>query len=343
MTSRMEKGLAKLLMNEDQDYLAQLGELKSKSYLTLAPNLTDAVKLRAKHRPEGLDLPLGGTSILRFVPGRWTVWAGPTHAGKTQYLRFIMTHAMKLGYKVMFASLEDDPEDVAYEFCSMALGTRKLDDARIDAAMEWFEDRLVVFNHTGFVDPNVMLGAVIYAAKEYGVKHAVIDSLMMMSMRKDDYEGQKEFGMTLNRVAKQYDIHIHLIVHPRKTASSDALMDINDIQGASELAALSHLAVTLQRMPRSEKNRAEWGLMARTDLGTDAHSVLRVWKQRGDWNRTGTVEMAYLPKFRQWALHADSGPRNFLGTSTYQHLGLGRRGFNPYDDPFEFDPPQQGF
>jgi KaiC/GvpD/RAD55 family RecA-like ATPase len=336
----MKQGLEKLVMKEDVDYLAQLGELQSKSYLTLAQNLTDAVKKRAKHQPEGLDLPLGGTSILRFVPGRWTVWAGPTHHGKTQFLRFVMTHGMKKGYRVLFASLEDDPEDIVYEFCAMALGTRRLDDQRIDAAMEWFEDRLTIFNHTGFIDPNVMLGAIIYAAKEYGVKHAVIDSLMMMSIRKDDYEGQKEFGMQLNRVTKQYDIHVHLIVHPRKTANSDELMDLNDIQGASELASLSHVAVTLQRMPRVEKNRAAWGLMEKTDLGTKAHSVLRVWKQRGDWNRTGTVEMAYLPGPRQWSLHAEAGPRRFLGAGTYRELGIGMKP-NPYDDPFDFDPPQQ--
>jgi hypothetical protein len=136
-------------------------------------------------------------------------------------------------------------------------------------------------------------------------------------------------------------MHLHLIAHPRKTENSDVLMDINDVQGASELVSLSHLAVTLQRMPRQEKNRAAWGLMGRTDLGTDAHSVLRVWKQRGDWNRTGTVEMAYLHKYRQWSLHADSGPRKFLGISAYRELGLTKLGVNPYDDPFEFDPPQQ--
>jgi twinkle protein len=328
----MDKALKGLVMKQDVDYLEQIAELESRPYLAYPANLLDDLKRHIKHQPTGLGLPFAGTSLLRFVPGRWSLWSGPAFSGKTAFLRFLMTHAIKEGERVFFASLEEEPVLVAKEFCTTVLTMRQLDERRVEDAIDWLDDRLVIFNHSGFIEPDVVIGAAIYAAKEFGITHAVIDSLMMLSIRKDDFDAQKELGMKLNRATRQYGIHFHLVVHPRKTTSSQDMMDMYDIQGAQELVALAHTVATIQRAPSSPKKREEWGIGGPGSLGDKCDSVLRAWKQRGDWNRVGMLELAYLPRGRQWALHPEHGHRRFMPDDMYSALQIKFEKRNPYDD-----------
>jgi len=329
MSSRVQDLLKGVVLRESDDtYLAQVGELESKSYLAAIENLRGGAKKRSNARAAGLGLPFAGNSILRFTPGRWSLWSGTSHGGKTQFLRFLMTHGIKEGEKVLFASLEEEPDEVALEFCAVALATRSFNDERIDTAIDFLEEKLYVFNHSGFIEPDVIVGAAIYAAKNLGVTHVVIDSLMMLSIRKDDFEAQKDLGMLLRRTTRQLGIHIHMVAHPRKGGSSQDMMDMYDIQGAQELVALADSVITLQRAPKNPKKRDEWGITA------DCDALLRVWKQRGEWNMTGHLELGYLPGPRQWAIKREHGPRRFMPDQIYPELGIDLMGKeNPYDDP----------
>jgi KaiC/GvpD/RAD55 family RecA-like ATPase len=329
MSSQLQHVLGKMVLKADTDYMAEIGNLESKAYLAPATELRQELKDFQRYKPNGVGLPFAGRSLVKFFPKRWTLWSGVTHSGKTQFVRFLMSHAIKEGEKVLFASLEEEPVELLMEFACMMLATRDLTDDRIDVALDWLDEKLFLFNHTGFIDPDVAVGAAIYAAREHGVTHVVIDSLMMLDIRKDDYERQKELGALLNRVCRQYNLHIHIIVHPRKGGSSQDAMDLYDIQGAQELVALAHSICTLGRAPKSPKKREEWGI-----TGPETDAILKVWKQRGQWNFTGTMEMSYLPVTRQWALSRSHGPRRFLPSDAlYPELGIDLLGQeNPYDD-----------
>jgi len=325
----MQKALSGLVLTKsDDEYLSQIGNLESKAYLAPVADLREQAKASMKYRPDGLGLPFGGTSMMRFMPGRWTLWSGVTHSGKTQFVRFLMAHAMKERERVLFASLEEEPVEVVEEFASLMCATRDLNEKRLDAAIDWMDERLLIFNHSGFIEPDVIVGAAIYAAENLGVTQVVIDSMMMLSLRKDDFEGQREFGMLLRRVTRQYNIHIHLIAHPRKSGSSQDQMDLNDIQGAQELAALADNIITLGRVPKSLQKRSDWGIVNEW-TGT----VLRAWKQRGHWNKVGIMELAYLADTRQWANGPNQGPRRFMMDELYPELGIDLMGQNnSYDD-----------
>lgn len=327
----MDELLKGMVIKEDEDYLAEIGAMESKSLLSPVVDLHQAVKARLAVRSENLlGLPWGGRSPMRFAPGRWTLWSGPTHHGKSALLNLLALHGAKLGHKFLICAMEEDAEAEAKELAALCLCDRRAlwNDEALEHAFYWMAKKIILFTHSGFVAPDVLLGAAIHAAKEHGVTHVVIDSLMMLDMRKDDYDAQKRLGALMNRVTKQYGIHIHIVVHPRKSMTSMEMMDIYDIQGAQELVALAHSIAIVQRAPRMPKQRLEWDIKDGTD------GILKIAKQRGDMNFTGIYELAYLPKWRQLALARDHGPRRFIPDDWFPMLSIDLQGLvNPYDDP----------
>ena len=61
---------------------------------------------RLKARNTGwLSLPWEKThNLVRFEPGRWTIWTGATFSGKTQMLRQVALHAARSNQPVLFMS-----------------------------------------------------------------------------------------------------------------------------------------------------------------------------------------------------------------------------------------------
>src|SRR6185437_14830640 len=110
-----------------------------------------------------------------------------------------------------------------------------------------------------------------------------------------DYDGQREMGNMLGRLARESDAHIHLVAHPRKTANSRASMDLYDIRGAQDIVAQADLVMTLER-----KHEEEW----------DAE--LTVWKQRGDINWIGKLKLYYEKQSRQLLLSRFDQPARYL-------------------------------
>lgn len=328
----MEQGLARITMKADADYLAEIGSMESRSYLAPVKDLLEAVKKRLATKVDSmLGMPWGGKSPMRFAPGRWTLWSGPTHHGKSALLNLLALHGAKTGHKFLICAMEEDAEAEAKELAALVLTERQAlwHDSALNCAFEWMDDKVWLFTHSGFVAPDLLLGAAIHAAKHHGVTHVVIDSLMMLDIRKDDYNGQRELGAKLNRVTKQYGIHIHIVAHPTKAIDHTRPMETSDVAGAQELGALAHSIAIVQRAPRAAKLRAEWDIKDGTD------GIINITKQRGDLNFVGIFELAYLAKYRQLALSREDGPRRFMPDSWYQDLGIEIGGLiNPLDDPW---------
>jgi twinkle protein len=137
----------------------------------------------------------------------------------------------------------------------------------------------------------------------------------------DDFDGQREMGNTLGRLAKLTKTHIHLVAHPRKTADSRAAMDLYDIRGAQDIVAQADLVFTLERThkPGGESN------------------VLKCWKQRGDVNWIGKIPLFYCTKSRQLKLREYDEPERYLPDAAFGELPLTRIPTpEPVVDDFDF-------
>jgi twinkle protein len=261
--------------------------------------------LLSQFRPpfsEGLTLPWPEASdCVRFRPGKVTVWSGPTFSGKTALLRQLCLHELAHKEKALFCSFEDPPEETWRELICTASLTRNPTRSQVEWCLDLWDERLFVFDSTEMIEPTLLCGIIRYAADTYGIGHVVIDSLMRLALRIDDYDGQREMGNMLGRLARLCNAHLHLVVHPRKTLNSRADMDLYDIRGAQDIIAQADVVATLER---------------KHDGPCD--SLLSIWKQRGDINWIGRIQLWYHKASRQLLYRQYQPPTKYLPEEAYQ-------------------------
>jgi twinkle protein len=213
-----------------------------------------------------------------------------------------MLFALKGGHRVFFASLEEEPDEVFREFICTCAHRRDPSDVFIEWCLDAWHERLYVFDSTEMVAPERLLGLVQFAAKRHGITHVVIDSLLRLALRTDDYEGQRMMGNLLSRVARLTGVHVHLVAHPRKTLNSRQPMDLYDIRGAQDIVAQADSVITLER--KHGPDRA-------------CDSELTIWKQRGDVNWIGSLRLYYDHASRQLKYRATDEAMRFLDDAAY--------------------------
>jgi twinkle protein len=212
-----------------------------------------------------------------------------------------MLHAINNRHRVLFVSLEEEPDDVWREFICMASLTRSPTPNQREWCLDLWEESLFVFDSTEMIDPTLLMGIIRFAAERHKLTHIVIDSLMRLNLRTDDYEGQREMGNMLGRLARLTGCHIHLVAHPRKTANSRQPMDLYDIRGAQDIVAQADLVVSLERKHDEEFD-----------------SMLTIWKQRGDVNWIGSMKLYYDKASRQLKYTRFDSPIRFLHAEAYE-------------------------
>lgn len=288
---------------DDHDWLLELGRQQGDSRIMPARHEVPQGLIKQFRPPlsDGLSLPWAGANeYVRFMPGKVTVWSGPTFSGKTAFLRQLMLHALANQHKALFVSLEERPDDVWREFiCTATLG-RSPTPAQVEWCLDVWDDRLFVFDSTEMIEPTLLMGIIRFAVERYGITHVVIDSLMRLDIRMDDYDGQREMGNMLGRLARVSNAHIHLVAHPRKTANSRVAMDLYDIRGAQDIVAQADLVVTLERKHEEEYD-----------------AEFTVWKQRGDINWIGKLKLYYEKQSRQLMLSRFDSPTRYLPNEAY--------------------------
>ena len=128
-----------------------------------------------------------------------------------------------------------------------------------------------------------MIAMARYCAVELGIKHVFIDSLMKCVAGEDDYNSQKYFVDELTSVARDYNIHVHLIHHIRKLQSEEIEPNKNDIKGTGAIADQVDNVLLMWRNKKKE-HKAQMGI-ATSDTEPDAKLMCE--KQRNgeaeDW------------------------------------------------------------
>jgi len=287
---------------DDTDWLLELGRKQGVSRILAASSMQHLVEQFRQPLSDGLSLPWDGVrESVRFMPGKVSIWSGPSFAGKTALLRNLMLHAItNSNRRALFISLEEEPDEVWREFAMMAAMSRSPNKHQLQWAADTFENKLWVFDSTEIIEPTVLMGIVRYGVEKFGFSHIVIDSLMRLNLRTDDYDGQREMGNMLGRLARLSKAHIHLVAHPRKTANSREPMDMYDIRGAQDIIAQADLVLTLERKHK------------------EAHTnLLTVWKQRGDTNWIGEIPLWYDAKSRQLKLRQFDEAVRYLPPDAY--------------------------
>ena len=234
-------------------------------------------KIRTKIK--WLDQTIGG-----FHLGELSVWTGKRGEGKSTFLGQMLLEAVNDGLRVCAYSGELTAIRFQDWIHKQAAGERhiktKIDQETgkeyywlerqvHDRIREWYRSRFFLYDNTiNFenTEENSIIRVFTYAAKRYDCKMFLVDNLMTAPIQekqeKNYYRRQGLFVGELVRLAKAFNIHVHLVAHPRKAAGDDE----NDaVSGTSEITDRADNVFHIRRIHEGQddailkitKNRSE--------------------------------------------------------------------------------------
>jgi len=182
----------------------------------------------------------------QFRQGEVTVYAGGNGGGKSMITGMIALGLIKQGQKVMIASFEMKPKRTLYRMLRQFAG-ENIDAPRYtnkEVYIRGLLDRFQAYNHgklwlydqQGTVTSQQVIAVARYSAIELGVGHIFIDSLMKCVSGEDDYNAQKYFVDELTALARDHNVHIHLVHHIRKLANEEVKPSKSDLKGSGSIS-----------------------------------------------------------------------------------------------------------
>jgi twinkle protein len=251
----------------------------------------------------------------QFRPGEVTVYAGGNGGGKSMVTGQIAMGLIKQGQRVMIASFEMKPKRTLYRMLRQFAGEnidfpRFVDKEKyigglVERMKDFADCRLWLYDQQGTVSAQQVIAVSRYSAVELGVQHIFIDSLMKCVSGEDDYNAQKAFVDELTSLARDHNVHIHLIHHIRKLQSEEIKPNKNDIKGSGSITDQVDNVLMVWRNKKKEHD-AQNG----TSDPLIPDTYLMCEKQRNgeseDW-----YSLWYLKDSQQFVEYHDSVPMSF--------------------------------
>lgn len=239
-------------MNEielvDKNKLIDVGTIDHKKY---------SDRIRVKSELSNLDKMIGG-----FCLGELSVWTGKSGQGKSTLLSQLMLNAVNQGFKVCAYSGELINEQFQHWLLLQACGNEHLikdydqnkqceiykpADEAVVKIKNWLKGKYYLYNNefTG-KDNNII--DVFKVAYKRGCRVFLVDNLMTAKYSYNNNESyyiqQSGFVGELVRFAKTYNVHVHLIAHPKKTAGE---ISKEDIAGSLDITNRADNAFSVNR------------------------------------------------------------------------------------------------
>ena len=181
----------------------------------------------------------------QFRLGEVTIYAGNNGGGKSLITGQIALGLIKQNRRVCIASFEMRPVQTLYRMLRQFSGVnfdspfsrlpkREFEEV-VERFNEWSDEKLWLYDQQGTTNAQQVIAMARYAATELGITHVFIDSLMKCVAAEDAYNEQKYFVDELCALARDHNIHIHLVHHIRKLSSTDNMPSKTDIKGTGAI------------------------------------------------------------------------------------------------------------
>ena len=306
---------------DDQiDFAEYLKESDAKTKVKPAADFVqdakDRLRTHAKAKRTFLPWPKCNDSF-EFRRGEVSVWAGQNGHGKTDLTTQVALSLVGQGEKVCIASFEMKPVTTIGRMVRMFAMTNPFSpeyqgedglsvlDTLYDDFGGWTTGRMWLYDQTGTAYADTVLGMVKYCAQELGITHVFIDSLMKCVRAEDDYNGQKAFVDQLCAIAKDCDIHVHLVHHLKKPPKEADMPDKHDTKGSGSITdQVDNLFMVWRNKPKEDAGKSQG---ERSNKQTEPDCYLLCRKQR---NYEGSADGE--PTISLWR-HRDAG--NFVANA----------------------------
>jgi twinkle protein len=228
---------------------------------------------------QGATLPWPKThENIRLLPSCVSVWCGVNGHGKSMVTSQVALDLLFQNHKVCIASFEMKPVATLKRMTRQALGFANPTEQFIEQFHRFLDGKLWIYDQQGTCDAKEVLKVIRYCADVLGVTHFFLDSVMKVIRHEDDYNGQKMLVDEVCSIARDHNIHIHLIHHIRKLADESQVPGKFDSKGSGSIADQVDNFFTVFRNKKKEQRIAR----GEEDDGVDA--LLCMDKNRhGEW------------------------------------------------------------
>lgn len=205
-----------------------------------------------------MGMPTAWEEFDRIIKG-WrgselTVWTGRNGSGKSTILNQVVLDIASKKDRVCIYSGEMSPERYLRWAVIQHKENGNPSPFAIKDSLDWMTGKIYILNITDMITPDKLLEDFEYAARRYGCKHFIIDSLMKIDLdENDEYNQQKRFVSRLTDFVKTHNAHIHLVAHPRKSSSDTDEPGKVDVKGSSHITDLAHNVIVLYRTSQEQK------------------------------------------------------------------------------------------
>lgn len=307
-----------LITPDTFDFQAYMAEAEPRAKVLNANAWRDALidSVRSGGQLSGAKLPWSKThDHLRFRGGEVTLWQGINGHGKSQLLGQATLGFASQGERVCVASFEMKPVSTLKRMLRQFAMNDRPGEAAVGKLMDWAKDRYWLYDQLGTVRPEMVYAVIRYCADQLRIKHIVIDSLMKCVRGEDDYNGQKDFVDMLTGLARDLDVHIHLVHHVRKGENEDKVPGKFDGKGSGAISDQVDQVLTVWRNKKKERTvekllRAGQLIDEETKKSPDAMLICDK-NRHGEWE--GSVALWYHPQSLQYTGDSRCIPLDMVG------------------------------
>lgn len=197
--------------------------------------------------------------IVGFNLGEVSLWSGKNASGKSIILNQLCLNACQGGYKPLIFSGELTSNRMKQWIQLQAAGRQFVQPTHYDNVFyvdkregkkidEWLKGKLYIYNNDFGNDYLEVLENVKKQIVKVDADMVVLDNIMALdigSLSPDKWEQQKLVVQSLSALAKQYNVHIHIVAHPRKAVG---FLRKDDISGTADLSNIVDNVLIVHRV-----------------------------------------------------------------------------------------------
>ena len=276
------ENLDKKLKNKEIDYQTFIEKIKkvesykinnsnNNSMLTVSDINTDIEEIEERILSNTYKLD---DAIKGFTIGQLSVWSGGNASAKSTYLNQIAIEAIQQGYNVAIYSGELVAKRLLKWIIMQCAGKSNMsynkqkdywfvNSYAKEKILEWLDNRLFIYDNDRGNKAKEVIRSIKDCVNKNDVKVVILDNLMSMNLSgygDNKYDIQSEFIKDLSALAKELNVHIHFVCHPRK---STTFLRKTDISGSADLTNIADNVFIMHRVNNDfrikTKEMFKWG------------------------------------------------------------------------------------
>lgn len=234
--------------------------------------------------------------IIGFKRGQVSVWIGRQASGKSTMMSQLILYAIQRGLKTAMFTGEMSAREIRTWMMLQAAGKAYTKPSQYNSfyyvpkhikekISQWMSGIFFLYNNSYSFDILNIEDKIRKLHAEQGLSEVVLDNLMILEIDefgdRNELINQKKLLKKLCDIARELNIHIHLVAHPNKARE---WLDVSSVCGSSTIGNLAQNVFLLSKIyPESFATQAQ-GALSKTDiedvLQSQCSTILQIGKCR---------------------------------------------------------------